>query len=143
MPAELLRIADAVVAAINAAGLGLPAPAERLYLPQFELPEVQTLRVVVVPKEAESKSAARDRRSRTCRVDVGVLKKFQKGDAAELDPLVKLVDEIAALFDGKRLADAPEAICTAAKPEPVYSPEHMETLRQFTSVLALTFREVD
>jgi hypothetical protein len=140
MTSELLRLADAVVTVLNAGPLSQAFIAERLYVPQFELPDLKVLHVTVVPKDEDTKPLTRSTTQRIYRVDVGVQKKFEKGDAAELDPLVALVSEIAALFRGKRLAAVPEAICTVTKPEPIYSPEHMEQFRQFTSVLTLTFK---
>jgi hypothetical protein len=140
MTTELLRIADGVVAALNAASLSQSFQAERLYLPQFELPDLKVLHVTVVPKDEDTKALTRSRTQRVYRVDVGVQKKFDKGDAAELDPLMVLVEEIAVLFRGKRLAAMPEAVCTVTKPDPIYSPEHMEQFRQFTSVVTLTFK---
>jgi len=140
MTPELLRIADGVVAVLNAASLSQPFQAERLYLPQFELPDLKVLHVTVVPKDEDTKPLSRRQAQRIYRVDVGVQKKFEKGDAAELDPLVALVEEIAALFRGKRLQAVPEAVCTVTKPDPIYSPEHMEQFRQFTSVVTLTFK---
>ena len=143
MASSLLPIADAVVATINGASLGQPVDAERLFLPQFELQEMSVLRVVVVPKDEDRKPITRTAKQATYRVDVGVLKKVTSTDAAEIDPLCALVTSIAALFDGKRLATVPDAICTVAKTEPVYSAEHLDQLRQFTSVIVLTFRSVE
>lgn len=143
MVSSLLAVSDAVVATINGAALGQPINAERLFLPQFELQEMNVLRVVVVPKDEERKPITRASKQATYRVDVGVLKKLASTEATEIDPLCALVASIAALFDGKRLAALPNAICTVAKTEPVYSPEHLEQLRQFTSVVVLTFKVVE
>jgi hypothetical protein len=143
MASKLLAIADAVVSTINGASLGQPLNAERLFLPQFELQEMNVLRVVVVPKDEERKPITRTAKQATYRVDVGVLKKVASTDAAEIDPLCALAANVAALFDGKRLAALPEAVCTVAKTEPVYSVEHLEQLRQFTSVIVLTFKLVE
>ena len=61
---------------------------------------------------------------------------------AELDPLMSLVEEIIDRFEGRRLETYPQAICVKAENEPVFSQEHIEQFRQFTSVIALTFRTV-
>jgi hypothetical protein len=143
MISNLLAISDAAVATINGAFLGQPLNAERLFLPQFELQEMNVLRVVVVPKDEERRQITRASKQAAYRVDVGVLKKLTSVDAAEIDPLCALVAQIAALFDGKRLAALPDAICTVAKTEPVYSTEHLDQLRQFTSVVVLTFKVVE
>ena len=75
-------------------------------------------------------------------IDVAVQKKFETGDAAELDPLMSLVEEIADFFRLRRLAAYPDAVWVRTDNVPVYAPEHMEEYRQFTSVLTLTFRVV-
>ena len=140
MEADLLRVADSVVDELNTAPLSIAVSAKRLYQPQFELREMQTLHVTVVPSAEEIKTLTRGASMKSLFVDVGVQKKFSKGDAAELDLLVSLVDEIAALFHRKRLATAPEAICTVVKPDPIFAPEHMEQFRQFTSIVSLEFK---
>ena len=140
MPSELLRTADAVVAALNAAALSLPLTAERHYQPQYDLAEMKDLHVTVVPRGVEVSQAARGKGTFDYKVDVAVQKKFEKGDAAELDPLMELAGEIAELFRAKRLADFPEAAWVKTEHAPVYAQEHMQELRQFTSVMTLTFR---
>ena len=143
MASKLLGIADAVVATINNTPLSQTVNAERLFLPQFDLQEMNVLRVVVVPKDEERKPLSRKIKEATYSVDVGVLKKVQNTEASEIDPLCDLVAEIALVFDGKRLGNLQEAFCTVAKPEPVYSVEHLEQLRQFTSVLTLSFKVME
>ena len=50
MSAQILDIADAVVDELNdAIGLSQEFTATRAYLPEFELPELSTLRVTVLP----------------------------------------------------------------------------------------------
>ena len=143
MASKLLGIADAVVATINSASLSQTVNAERLFLPQFDLQEMNVLRVVVVPKEEERKPLSRKIKEAAYSVDVGVLKKVKSAEASEVDPLCVLVAEIAMAFDGKRLDSIPEAFCMVAKTDPVYSVEHMEQLRQFTSVLTLSFKVME
>jgi len=137
---ELLRVADAVVAALNAAALPLPFTAERHYQPVFDLAEMKDLHVTVVPRGVEVSQAARGKGTFDCKVDVAVQRKFEKGDAAELDPLMELTGEIAELFRAKRLEEFPEAAWVKTEHAPVYAQEHMQELRQFTSVMTLTFR---
>ena len=60
--------------------------------------------------------------------------------AAELDGLMGLVEEIADFLRGRRLAGAQDASWVRTANAPVYSAEHLGELRQFTSVLTLTFR---
>jgi len=73
-------------------------------------------------------------------VDIGVQQKFEEGDAAELDPLMGLVEEIADTFRGAALETDPQAVCVAVENGPIYAQEHMREKRLFTSILTLTFR---
>jgi len=140
MPSELIQIADAVVAALNAATFAMPFTAERHYQPVFDLAEMKDLHVSVVPRGKEVTQAARAMGTFDYKVDVAVQKKFVKGDAAELDPLVALAEEIAESFRAKRLPGMPDAAWVKTEHAPVYALEHMQELRQFTSVMTLTFR---
>ena len=61
--AVVVEIADAVVAALNEATLSYAVTAKRYYLPEFDLKDMDTLHVSVVPAELEEEIAdrARDR----------------------------------------------------------------------------------
>jgi hypothetical protein len=136
----VLNVADAVVAQLNTATLSQPVVAERLYVPNFDLQDMQDLRVTVVPRELHVRGLDRGRNSYEAEIDLAVQKKFKKGDAAEIDPLVALVEEIADLFRLKRLASFPGAIWSRTDHQVLYSQEHWDQLRQFTSLLTLSFR---
>jgi hypothetical protein len=109
---------------------------ERRYVPSLELKDTKETRIIVVPKEIGYERASRAHNSVQVAVDIAVMKKFQKGDAAELDPLCDLVESILKVFDGKPLGDA---ICHKAQNVPIYAQEHYEKWRQFTSLITLTF----
>ena len=49
--ATILQISDSVTAQLNAAELSQPLHAQRLYVPDFDLEDMQELRVSVVPRE--------------------------------------------------------------------------------------------
>jgi hypothetical protein len=135
-------IADAVVAALNAATFSLPLTAERHYVPRFDLADMQTLHVSVVPKERTDQLAARGGAQQDVAVDIAVQQKLASDDLADIDPLLALAEEIGGHFRGKRLDSFPEAIWVKTEHRPIYAPEHLEQLRQFTSVLTLTFRVI-
>lgn len=136
----ILNIADAVVEELNGASLSLPLQAERMYVPNFELPDMQQLRVSVVPRELHVRALDRLRNHYEADIDLAVQQKFFRGDAAEIDPLVSLTEEIADLFRLKRLATFPGAIWTDTNHQVLYSQEHWDQFRQFTSLLTLTFK---
>jgi len=136
----ILDIADAVVADLNAGSFSLPFTASRAYIPRFDLPELAALRVTVVPKGLAIATASRADHQHDYRINVGVQQKFEQEDAAELDPLMELVEEIADLFRGAALETEPQAVCVAVENGPIYAQEHMREKRLFTSILTLTFR---
>jgi len=140
--ATITDIADAVVTELNGRSFSQPLTAVRYYRPVFDLGEMQTLHVSVVPKGVTIERFARSRNQYDFAIDVAVQQKFQTGDNTELDALLALVEEIADFFRLRRLTSYPAAIWVRTDNVPVYAPEHLEEFRQFTSVLTLTFRVV-
>ena len=69
-----------------------------------------------------------------------VQKKFETEANVELDPLMNLAEEISDHFRGRRLASYPNAAWLKTEQSVLYAPEHIDELRQFTSVLTLTYR---
>jgi len=94
-----------------------------------------------VPHSLEMQASGRSMVQHDYGIDVAVQKKFEKDQPAELDPLMTLVEEIIDFFRLRRL-ESLNAVCVRASNEPVYSQEHMEQFRQFTSVVTLTFRVI-
>jgi hypothetical protein len=137
--ATILDIADAVVAQLNATAFSQPVTAERHYQPQFELSEMTELRMSVVPRSVTSKGLDRSRDSFDYRIDVAVQQKLDP-TPGNLDALMALVEEIADHFRSEPLAGYPQARSTEVENVPVYSLEHLDEFRQFTSVITLTYR---
>ncbi len=138
--AVITDIADAVVAQLNAGTFSQSFTAERAFLPVFELSDLKSVRVTVVPKGVTIIPGGRSHNQHDYAIDVAVQKKLDAADNAEIDPLVTLVDEIADFFRLKRLESYPGAIWLKTENEPVYSQEHLDQLRQFTGLLTFTFR---
>lgn len=137
--ATIIDIADSVVAELNAATFSQPIEAKRYYAPQFELPEMKTLHVSVVPRAIASSALDRSRYSFEYQIDVAIQQKVDPKNPP-LDALMGLTEEIAAHFRAGALASYPNARCSDVKNDPVYLPEHIVEYRQFTSVLTLTFK---
>ncbi|MBL8812297.1 MAG: hypothetical protein JNM43_19190 [Planctomycetaceae bacterium] len=136
-------VADAIVAELNAATLSQPVSAVRAYLPQYKLSEMQALHVTVVPKGLVVANPDRSRSQSDYSFDVAVQKKYGSGSNEELDALVQLVQDIILLFRTKQRLDSfPNAFWLKTEVPVLYAPEHMEQLRQFTSVLTLTYRVI-
>lgn len=138
----ITNIADSIVAELNAATLSLPVTAERHYVPSFPLKDMKELHVSVVPKGISISKSDRTRNTHDVQVDVAIQKKFDQGDAVEIDPLMDLVEEIADFFRLRRLDSYPAAHWIRTEHVPIYSQEHWDEMRQFTSVLTFTYRIV-
>lgn len=141
MSAVIVQIADAVAAAINGATLSQSVAAERLYVPVHELNDLDTVKVSVVPAGLAIEELTRASDLFTYTVDVGIQRKVSPADPstlanADVDPWVTLTEEIGDLFRGRRVGGFR---CTGVANRPVYSPDHLDEKRVFTSVLSLTF----
>ena len=80
--AVIIDIADAVVTELNGATLSLPLTAERHYRPIFDLKDMKTLHVTVVPKGVEVTPAGRSNNHYDYQIDVAVQKKLADGSGA-------------------------------------------------------------
>ena len=138
--AVITDIAEAVVAEINAGTYSQPITAQRAYLPVFDLEDMQDLQVTVVPKSLTTLPGGRAHNQHDYAIDVAVQQKLQTTDDAEIDDLMTLVDEIADQLRFKRLTSFPNAVWLKTENEPVYAQEHLQEMRQFTSILTFTFR---
>ena len=135
-------IAAAVVADMNGAPSGTFAQAftaVQAYLPQYELADMTTLHVTVVPKGLVVQPFGRGSCQYDYAIDVAVQQKVANTDPATIAPLMSLVEEIADWFRLRRLTNT-DAIWARTEHTHLYAQEHLEQLRQFTSVLTLTFR---
>ena len=129
-----IEMADFVLAKIKTSFPEIKA--ERQYVASLELKDTKETRIIVVPKEISYERASRSQNSVQVAIDVALMRKFQKGDAAELDPLCETVEQILKLIDGIPLEDT---LCIKAQNLPIYAQEHFEKWRQFTSLITLTF----
>lgn len=136
--ADIINIADAIVTALNGEAFSQPFTAVRGYLPTFDLQELNQLKVTVVPKEDDGKLDTRDASTHDYAIDIGVQKKPPTIDNPDLDPLMRLTQEIADYFlFGKQAAGA---TLIAPTVRILYLQDHLQKMRQFTSVITLTFR---
>ncbi|MCK4982264.1 MAG: hypothetical protein KAS17_05025 [Victivallaceae bacterium] len=134
----LIDIADAVAVVLNNAELSQEFTAEVNLKPEFELKDLKNLKVTVVPKSLKFLGTIRQKSGKEVQIDIGVQKKT--ADPEQLATLLQLVEEIAGVFDRKRLAEYSKAVCIGIENDPIYDPEHLRQYRQFTSVITLKFR---
>ena len=145
----ITNVAQAVADALNGHEFSVPFTAERVALPEFDLAEMQELHMTVVPRQVDSEVLDRGRNTHDVKVDVAVQKKVASVANEEIDPLLALVQEIADFLNRRNLDLSPGpagqaggAVWKKTENSPVYSPEHLREMRQFTSVLTVTYRVV-
>ena len=138
---SIIAIVDAVVQALNGHSFSQPFTARRHYVPTFDLKDMKNLHVTVVPRGVEMSTASRTLLQHDVQIDIGIQQKLPAdttSDQARIDTLMGLVQEVADVLRAAGHFDEAQWVRTENKP--VYSPEHLEQLRQFTSVLTLTLR---
>jgi hypothetical protein len=141
--ALITDIADAVVEELNGNEFSQDFTAERLYLPTLLLEEMGTdLYVTVVVRGLETTAAARgDVTEKKIKIDIAVRKKLTKiEEDDETDDLVDLTQEIVDYL--RPIGMFSTARCYLIENNPVYVPEHMGTMRQFTSVITMSLKVI-
>ena len=104
---QIYAIADEVASIITDGGLGVTAT--RNYFIDYNLPDLTTQRVVVLPVEETRASNTRDSVLRTIVIAVVVLKKLDASDGTtiidndEVDTQEALMQSIVELFENKSL----------------------------------------
>ena len=137
---RLAVIAQAVVDALNRS----PQPfaeaftAVRSYRPQFDLEDMTTLHVTVVPRTRDGSTPSRGTAQDKIVIDIAVQKRLDEttSDDIQIDALIDLTERIADFlatagpYAGARWVSDENA--------PVYSREHLTSLHQFTTVVSIT-----
>ena len=137
----VIDVADAVAAEINVSQLAISGlSAQRHYRPQFELVELKSTRISVVPKSIVITGLARASNQHDCSVDIAVQKKLSSLDPSEIDPLMLLVQDLSDLLRLTRLSAMPTALWVKTENAPIYALEHLENQRVFTALLTVTYR---
>jgi len=147
MDATVIQIADAVTAALNASTLSQPITAKRYYLPEFDLKDMDTLHVSIVPAELDEAMADRSRDRGEYKIHVAVQKRVSNQgstgiDSEAIDGLMALVEEIDDLFRHKRLAGFKQAAWAKTENKPIYDPRQLKESGLFVSLLVFTFSVV-
>lgn len=136
----ILQLAQAVAAELSAQLPELPSAPTVAVLPVYDLGKTSELRVTVVPRSVEVARATRAADQCDIKIDVGVQKKITTNIEAEVPALMGLVGQVIDALRGRRLSGFPEAAWIGVANDPVYAPEHLREMRQFTSVVTLTYR---
>jgi hypothetical protein len=138
--AELI---EALVADLNDHVFSRDFTATRAFLPLADLGDMETLHVTVMPAGRTQALASRRTVQVDVRIEIAVQQRLGSDDPAAVDPLLGLVEELAEHLAAHRLGDAPGAEWVQTETSPLLAPEHLNELRQFTSLLAVTYRTWD
>jgi len=134
------EVAEAVRSELDAGQFSIPFKAVRAFRHDQTLPEGKELRVSVVPKGVKMTPASRNVCAHDIEVFVAVMQKIDRATPETIDPLLGLVEEIVDFFRLRRLAKCPGAVWTGTEIKPMVSTEHLEQLRQFTSLVTVNFK---
>ena len=133
-------IAKAVVAALNKQEFEPKFTAVFSVKPGYELAELDTLRVIVVPKTVEIEKASRASTKYTVAVDVGVMQRIGNlSPEGAVEKLGELVDEIAYFLSENSLDGFQTVSFSGITNDPIYVPEYLTANRTFTSVLTVKY----
>ena len=138
--AVAVDIADAVVSALNAQTFSQAFTAARLYVPRETLEELKTLAVSVVPESVVATRHDRAAFEEDYRVVVAIRKKLTGDAPADVDPYVLLTQEIADYLRANRPPLYSDAAPVAVEIDPFFVPDQLDTKRQFTSLLTVTYQ---
>ena len=132
----LSDLATAVVTRLNDASLSQEFTAARAYVPSYELPDLEDLTVQVIVERGSVEIHDRGKFQRTYMARIVVQKLVDAQTLAEVDAMETLVEEIDELFAGVHLSGVYWESSTFSNPR---DPGKLETHRQFTSVLTITY----
>ena len=133
-------MADKVTASLNAEDFSLDFTAVRRYVPIFELSDLDSLQVSVIPRGREDTPLTRGTDQREVEIQVGVQKRVASLAASDVDPLVALTEEIADHLTRQHLGDSDEYRWLRTEFTAVYSPEDLREKRVYTGVVTATYR---
>jgi hypothetical protein len=138
---DVVDIADAVVVRLNANQLGQSFTAVRRFVPVYKLDEMNVLRVTVVPATSTIEIAARSAiDNELVEIDIGIQKRVEMATNEQADDLMEFVRGVVDLFRRWQVPDGTKATVVSISNEPIFDPQHMDQLNQFTSVIRLGFR---
>jgi len=146
--AKLVLVANAIKVEMAEHEFCVSPKIERAYVTEIELQNLNELRVDVQPGDEDTEAADRSTIKHTCRVDVLVRKRFTADDEVletgkisvqKIDELLRFMEEIHDFFHMRRLTEYDAAAWEGVEFRPIYYPDHLRNLLQFTGVVAVTY----
>jgi hypothetical protein len=135
------QIAAALVTTLNAHSFSRPFTAARRYQVKVDLESTKALTVSVVAQSKQRERSSRITNEHQYTVQVAVQQKINPADESQGDVLSYLVEEIADYLDNHWSMELNGCRVSLISDDanPLWLPDHMLTLRQFTNVTTYTF----
>ena len=138
---DIIQIADALVVKLNGGTFSQSFTSIRTVLPNFDIKELGTLKVTVVPRSVDSSIITRVSDQDDYIIDIGVQKKLTTAFETETVALIALVTEIKTFLRlGNLSIGSAVARWLNTKIDPIYSREHIAGDNVFTSIISVTYR---
>jgi hypothetical protein len=142
MAANLITLADSIVASLQGAGLTPAFTAERKFLPRWDRSELATLRVTVIPLGGSEQIASRRAFREELLVDVGLQKAFDPTVAnTDCDPLVELFENIKGHLRFQTFGGYSWAATENVSNNPFWADKPFAELAVFTAATRFTWRK--
>jgi hypothetical protein len=138
---NVIDLADQVVLSLNSGNYNLSFKAVRTLFPFYELKDLATLNVTVVPKSVNIVTASRNSSEFDYQVDIAIQKAVKSPDDREVNSLMDMAMEIGKSFRGKVFHNL-GTVCSKQTIDPLYSIEHIQPPSVFTSVVTLNFKVI-
>jgi len=136
-------ITTALIDSLNAGTFSQAFTAERTYLPIFDLKEMDELKVTAVPRDREITRESRNENRHEIEVDIGIMKRLDnpEDEVPEVDALTTFVEELITYLGADEQRTMGGARWVKIKNAPIYDPDHLNRLNQFSSLLTVTYRK--
>lgn len=144
--AVAVQIAESLAKELNAGSFSQAFTATRAYVARADLLDDDQLRVRVVPKSDGISNQSRKKRRHLISFDIGFEKIVGSDAPQDVDPWVKLVEDIGdaipefALLDGTGAA-LPISFLDAVN-DPIYSLTDLMEHQRFVSVITVTYMNI-
>jgi len=144
MSARAIAIAEALVDALNAAGLSQALNAERKWVPQFKL-EDEHLRIAVKPDDLDWELISRDDRRQDYECELWATKRLEsdpESEAArkeEIDGLVLLAQELMDYLEEAEL-EGLDVVLVGIACDPICDEDAIQELGRFSTVIKVKYR---
>jgi hypothetical protein len=136
---EALQLSKQLAENLNGSNFSQPFTASARVLPEYELSALKNLTVSVVPKSVEIINLTRVASNLEIEVDLAIQKKITAEIDTDVESLLSLVTEIIDFVNRRNIG---QARFIKVSNDPIYSPEHLNEKRLFTSLITVSYLQM-